>query len=170
MAAARPETTEVVTATPTTDLVVNPATGEALELASEATDRLAQERRAVTHLKRDLNDYLTFIDGELTRRLDRMGRRSAVVAGYTIETKAPTTTEYDQALLRNAIEDLIACDLLDQPVLDEVLVPVDPVPRKLNRTRLNTLLKHPNEKVREVLEACAQDVPQRRSVSIKEPK
>lgn len=149
--------------------VVNPATGTALDLATAATDIIAAERRDVVETKRDLDAYVSYLDESLTSRLDRMGRRSAVVGGYTIETKAPTTTEYDQSLLRNALEDLIACDLLDGEVLDEVLVPVDPVPRKLNRVRLNTLLKHPNEKVREVLAACAQEVPQRRSVSVKGP-
>lgn len=150
--------------------VVNPATGEAVELASAATDHLAQERRSVTDLKRDLDHYATFLDGELTRRLDRMGRRSASVGGWGIETKAPTTTEWDEALLYEALVDLVDWELLEAEVVDEVLVPVEPVPRKLNRTRLNTLLKHPEERVRKTLEACSQEVPQRRSVSIKEPK
>lgn len=148
--------------------VVNPATGEALELTSEATDRLAQERRGVTDLKRALDSYASHLDDELTRRLDRMGRRSADVGGWTIETKAPTVTDYPVAALRAALEDLVDADLLDDPVVDEVLVP-QPVTHKLNRTRLNTLLKHPEERVRAALKACAVENEQRRSVSVKEP-
>lgn len=154
-----------------TDLVpvVNPATGEALELTSEATDRLAHERRGVTDLKRSLDQYASHLDEELTRRLDRMGRRSADVNGWTIETKAPTTTDYPADALRSALEDLIDADLLADEVMDDVLVP-QPVTYKLNRTRLNTLLKHPDERVRSALAACAVETDvARRSVTVKEP-
>lgn len=148
--------------------VVNPATGEQLELASEATDRLAEERRGVTDLKRALDQYASHIDDELTRRLDRMGRRSAQVGGYEIETKAPTSIDYPIAGLREALSHLIEADLLDADVVDEVLVPVEPRPVKLNRTRLNTLLRHPSEVVRKTLEACAVETEQRRSVVVRE--
>jgi hypothetical protein len=149
--------------------VVNPATGEALELSTEATDRLAHERRGVTDVKRALDQYATHIDEELTRRLDRMGRRSAVVNGWKIETKAPTSTDYSVPALRVVLHSLVHANVLDPAVVDEVLVPVDPCPVKLNRVRLNTLLKHPDDRVREALAACAVETEVRRSVSVKGP-
>jgi hypothetical protein len=148
--------------------VVNPATGESVELASETTDRIAAERRGVTDLKRALDQYASHLDDELTRRLDRMGRRSADVGGWTIETKAPTTTDYPVDALRGALEDLIDADLLDEAVRDDLIVPTTTY--KLNRTRLNTLLKHPDERVREALAACAvESEVARRTVTVKEP-
>lgn len=146
--------------------LVNPMTGEVVPLDLE-TDLLARERRAATEMKTAINQYVAAVDEELTRRLDRMGRRSADVGGFSIETKAPTITEYPEEQLRGALEDLIDADLLDDAVLDEVLVP-QPVTHKLNRTRLNTLLKHPDERVREALAACAVETEQRRSVTVKE--
>lgn len=148
--------------------VVNPMTGEVVPLDLE-TDLLARERRAATDMKKSIDQYLSHIDDELTRRLDRMGRRSAVVGGYEIETKAPTTTDYPLDAVRAALEDLVDADLLDDEIVDEVLVP-QPVTYKLNRTRLNTLLKHADERVRKALEACAvEESVVRRSVSVKEP-
>ena len=151
------------------DIVVNPATGNTLDLPSETTDILAAERLDVIETKRALDNYASHIDTELTARLDKMGRRSANVNGWTIETKPPTTTDYPVDALRGALEDLIDADLLADEVMDDVLVP-QPVTYKLNRVRLNTLLKHPNERVREALAACAVETEvARRSVTVKEP-
>lgn len=151
-----------------TELVplVNPATGEVVTLDS-ATDLLAQERKRVVELKRALDQYASHIDDELTRRLDRMGRRSVTVGEFEIETKAPTKTDYDLNALLSALQSLVGEDLLEVDVIDEVLVPVEPRPVKLNRTRLSTLLKHPSERVRDALAACAVEVEQRRTVTVR---
>lgn len=148
-------------------VVVNPATGNALDLADTATDLLAAERREVVDIKRALDQFAAALDEQLTHRLDRMGTRSATVGQWTIETKAPTVTEYPADVLRSALEDLIDADILDDAILNEVLVP-QPVTYKLNRTRLNNLLKHPDERVRDALAACAVETEQRRSVQVKE--
>ena len=149
--------------------VVHPTAGTVLDLGSAATDEIARERKAVIDEKRSLDQYAAALDEALTDRLDRMGRRSAEVGGWTIETRAPTTTDYPLDAVRAALEDLVDADLLDDEIVDEVLVP-QPVTYKLNRVRLNTLLKHADERVRKALEACAVEEPvARRSVTVKEP-
>jgi hypothetical protein len=67
---------------------------------------IAGERRGVIDLKRALDDYATFLDAELNRRLDRMNMRSAVVGAYVIETKAPSKVEYPPEALREALAPL----------------------------------------------------------------
>jgi hypothetical protein len=155
----------------TTDLVqqfVNPSTGEVVTTA-DATDLLAQERRSVVAMKRSLDQYAAALDEELVRRLDKMGRRSAVVGGWKLETKAATVTAWDEQALLAALGELVGDDLLDPAIVDEVLPPVTPAPRKLDRSRANTLLRHPNPHVRAAIEACVSEVPQRRPVSVQEP-
>lgn len=154
---------EVTVPTPS-QVVVNPATGEAIELASEATDLLAAERKGVTELRSDLANYAFYLDEELTRRLDKENTRSADVGEWHIETKAPTTISFEPDRLAVAIHDLIAEDLLGESVAERVFIPQ---PDKINRREVDKLLKHSDKRVREHIAAAGTEEPQRRTVSVK---
>jgi hypothetical protein len=146
------------------ETIVNPATGEAVDLAKEATDLLARERRDVTELRASLANYATFLDEELTRRLDKENTRSADVGEWHIETKAPTTLTFEPDRLAVAVHDLIAENLLGESVVDKLFIPQ---PDKINRREVDKLLKHADKRVREHVAAAGSEEPQRRSVSVK---
>lgn len=147
-----------------TDVAVNPATGEAVDLKRDATDLLAAERRRVTELRDELSRYAAFIDAELTARLDKENTRSAEVGGYRIETKAPTTLTFEPGALATAVLDLVAEGLLGESVVEKVL---NPQPDKINRREVDKLLRHADKRVREHVAAAGTEEEQRRSVSVK---
>jgi ribosomal protein L25 (general stress protein Ctc) len=147
------------------EYAVNPATGEALELATADTDVIAGIRRGVIDLKRALDDYATFLDAELNRRLDRMNMRSAVVGAYVIETKAPSKVEYPPEALREALTALVEAGKIEADVVTRTVV-AEPVSYKVDRREVNKLLKHQDEDVRKAVEAAGVDTPQRRPVKI----
>lgn len=154
---------EVVNAS-TAVVAINPATGVAIELASEATDQLAGERRDVTDLRNALAQYAQAIDDELTARLDKENTRSAEVGGFKIETKAPTTLTFDPDTLHVALQDLIVEDILGKSVIDKVFIPQ---PDKINRREVDKLLKHADKRVREHIASAGKEELQRRTVSVK---
>lgn len=155
---------------PSTDLVhvVNPATGEALELATADTDRIAQERRGVTGLKRHLDDYASYLDSALNERLDKMNTRSAKVGSWTIETKAPSVAEYPVDALSKALDTLIEAGHLAPEVKDRVIVPQPPPPPKVDKREITKLLGHVEQEVRQAILAVGVQTPQRRTVTVKE--
>lgn len=145
-------------------VAVNPATGVAVDLASEATDLLAAERRDVTDLRNALAQYAQALDDEMTSRLDKENTRSADVGSWHIETKAPTIVSFDPDKLAVAIHDLIAEELLGESVLDKVLIHQ---PDKVNRREVDKLLKHADKRVREHIAAVGEESEQRRTVTVK---
>lgn len=143
---------------------INPATGVTVDLATEATDLLAAERRDVTELRAALAMYASYLDDALTARLDKENTRSAEVGGFRIETKAPTTISFEPGRLAVAVHDLIAEDLLGESVAERVFIPQ---PDKINRREVDKLLKHSDKRVRDHIAAAGIEEPQRRTVSVK---
>lgn len=144
--------------------VINPATGESIALADQATDLLARERRAVTELRDSLNQFASYLDEELTRRLDHENTRSATVGEWKIETKAPTTLTFESGALGVAIHDLISEGLLGESVIERVFIPV---PDKVNRREVDKLLRHADKRVREHIASVGTEEAQRRTVTVK---
>lgn len=147
--------------------VINPATGEALELTTAPTDRIAQERRGVTDLKAVLDDYATFLDAELNIRLDKGNTRSAWVGEWELSTKAPTQTVYPVDVLGRVLDELIAAGKLEQDVKDRVLVPQPPPPPKVSKREVTKLLAHSDQDVRVAVMNAGTQEPQRRTVAVK---
>lgn len=145
-------------------VAIRPSTGEALQLASEATDILAAHRRDALDFINAERRFIDAVDEELTRRLDKANTRSAEVGGFRIETKAPTTTAWDAEKLGLVIADLIAEDLLEESVMEQVLIPQ---PDKVNTAAAKKLLSHPDQRVRDHVATATTTVDQRRNVTVK---
>ena len=91
-----------------TDLITIPDTGELLDLSTAATDVLAIAFDGLKDAESDLKSLRSQIGEEITRRLDHEGRRSVTVDGWTVETTAPTTKQWDMDRLRADLAELVA--------------------------------------------------------------
>lgn len=149
-------------------LAINPATGNTLQLATEDTDVIAAERRDVVNLKKSLDDFASFLDAELNRRLDGMNTRSARVGSFAVETKAPFTTEYPVEALERVLDELIADGKLNEAVKPRVLKPQPPPPPKVDKREVLKLLAHSDQEVRQAVFEVGVETPQRRTVRVEE--
>ncbi|MCK9250042.1 MAG: hypothetical protein M0P31_13845 [Solirubrobacteraceae bacterium] len=128
--------------------VVNPLTGELVDIAAMATDALALERNEIRAAQDAIATWRRAIDAELTARLDHEAKRSARVAGYKLSVTAPTVRETDALGLRTALLALAADGVLSEAAVDAA---VEVVPTyKARRVGINALHKHADERVRNV--------------------
>ncbi|MCK9250664.1 MAG: hypothetical protein M0P31_17005 [Solirubrobacteraceae bacterium] len=126
--------------------VVNPLTGELVDVAALPTDALAVERNEIRAARDAISAWARAIDGELTARLDREARRSATVAGYKLSVTAPEVWSTDALGLRNALAALVADGVLSQAAVDAAVEPVTKV--EARRRGLTALHNHADERVK----------------------
>lgn len=151
-----------------TDLIVQPITGEAIELADWRADRLAGELEDVDDLRYRVNAYRDAIVAELARRADARGARKVRVDGVEYEVNAPTEEAYDPGRLMAALAPLVADGTIDQELVDALVVtppPKRPAPR-VDRRRVNTLKRSTNRRLLAALAAARVVAPARRTVKI----
>lgn len=153
--------------TPSNELIVNPATGEALDLAGTTTD-LCAAVAGIGEVRQMLDDYRQAVEDEIARRMDAANSRKDRVGDWEISVNAPTTETYPTDVLRDVVAQLVADGILDAVVLDRVIVRPEPKPPepRVDRREINKLRKHPNPEVAAQIEAAAVVAPARRNVKI----
>lgn len=97
------------------------------------------------------------VDAEVTRRIDRTGKRHVDLAGLPVGTvrlkvPAPPGPEYDPKALRDHLEKLAADDVIDQESVD-LVVPL--VPAKVYTRPLDILLSALDEEHAEAIRKLA---------------
>jgi hypothetical protein len=145
--------------------VLNPLTGELVDLAAATTTDLAIERDEVRTARDAISTWAKAIDQELTDRLDREAKRSATVGGYKLTVTAPTVRQTDEIGLRAALLKLVDDGVLSDAAVDAAVEVVEVV--KARRSGINALHKHANDRVRQVAGDYDQEVPnQSRRVTV----
>lgn len=130
-----------------TDLeVLNPASGELLNLRELDTNDLALTVARIDEHVGEVAAFRKALVDEAVRRLDSLAKRKANVGGYELETNAPTTVDYREDVLRAGIEELVAAGELDGAILEQLWptpAPPPPPAPKLNKRELNKLKADP---------------------------
>lgn len=153
-----------------TDLeVLNPASGELLNLRELDTNDLA---RAVARVDRHViavADFRKALIGESVRRLDSLAKRKALVGGYELETNAPSTVEYREDVLRENIEALVEAGKLEAAILEQLWptpAPAPPPKPKLDKRVVNKLKADPD--VAPAIAAASVRVNNNRTLKVRE--
>jgi hypothetical protein len=154
------------------EIVVHPRTGEAIEIATAATNDLAALRDAIVDWERtDVAGWKHAIDGELRDRLDHESVRSAVIgrgtARFRITVPAPTKTVWDGAAAYKAARDLVRQGLISETAAGRAVERV--VEYKPKHAALTQLAAHADERVAGAIGACRSTVkvdPKDRRVSV----
>lgn len=126
--------------------VVNPLTGELVNLADATTTDLAVERDEIRSARDAISAWAKAVDGELTRRLDMEAKRSATIGDYKLQVTAPTVRQTDEVGGRAAMLKLVVEGLLSEAAVDAAFEVVETI--KARRPGINALHKHANERVR----------------------
>lgn len=150
----------------TAPTVVNPATGELLDLvpATPLFD-LAAARDAVKQRVSELYEIAHLIDEEIARRADHEGTGTLHADHYTLVVPKPTKVGWDAAELSLVLEALVGEGRISRAKAQrslETVVTYKPVTRELNM-----LLAHVDPEVRESVAACRRVVEQDRRVTVK---
>lgn len=149
-----------------TRTVINPATGELLDLVpATPLERLAEARDAVKTRVSELYEIAHLLDEEIARRADHEGTGTLHAAGYTLTVPKPTKTAWDAHELGLALEALVNEGRISRGKAQralETVVTFKPVAKELNQ-----LLAHADQVVRESVEVCQRVVEQDRRVTVK---
>lgn len=141
-----PTTDDEVLAAYTELEVLNPASGELLNLRELDTNDLALTVARIDEHVGEVAAFRKALVDEAVRRLDSLAKRKANVGGYELETNAPTTVDYRDDVLRAKLEELIEAGELDRAILEQLWPAPPPAPPpapKLNKRELNKLKADP---------------------------
>lgn len=150
---------------PSTSVVLNPATGELLDVANASTTDIADWRLRAVELKRELDAMSSDLDVELARRLDAEGRRSARVGDYELTVPAPSKTEYDVERLGIALEALVRDGRIARGFAERC-IKVE-IKRSAKASEVTRMLAHVDPEVRAAAERICSTVPNARRVSVR---
>jgi hypothetical protein len=144
---------------------VHPRTGEVVDLAAATTTDLADLRDALLEHEHGLAAVKRRIDAELCRRLDFEGKRSARVGPYKLTASAPVSVEWDAEAAASALRRLVRAGALSAEAAAEAVTRVTTY--KPVHGKLNALLRHADERVREAVAECKTErVNDRRRVGV----
>lgn len=133
-------------------IVVNPATGEVLDLAVAPTTAIAEWRADLIELKWQLDALAHSLDDEVARRLDFEGHRSAQVGDWDLSVEAPTVVSWEVEMLGFHLEALVTDGRISRGVAERCLERV--VTFKPRPVELKRLLAHADPEVRRSIEEC----------------
>jgi hypothetical protein len=91
-----------MTTTENTRTLVQPASGELVDLNAPTTE-LAAGLERLDELVMRLGDFRQAVTDELARRMDTANSRTERVGDYVLKTNAPTSEEYPVRPLREAL-------------------------------------------------------------------
>ncbi|HEU4975723.1 MAG TPA: hypothetical protein VFT50_11580 [Baekduia sp.] len=149
--------------------VVNPATGEVVDLDTAPTTDLASGLQDLEALLTRLGDFRQLVIDTLAGRMDTANSRTERVGEFILETNAPTVEDCPVGPLREVLDRLVADGVLDGSVVDRVITtppPKFPEPRVAKR-ELNKLKGHADERVTDAISEVVERRPQRRTLKIK---
>lgn len=150
-------------------LNVNPATGEALSITDAPVGRLFDELYLIGEHVDRIADYRRALERELVARADRRAVRSVTADGCDYTVNAPTTDDYDLAILKRELGPLIADGTIDREFLDALIVqpprPPAPAPR-VDKRAIARLLKSDDRRLLAAIAAARRRVPNNRTVKL----
>jgi hypothetical protein len=151
-------------------LAVIPVTGEVVAQTATTTELVAALELIDSYVD-DLRDVRQTLVDEAARRLDANGVRSAEVGDLKLATNPPAEDRYDVRRLRENLEPLIEAGKLDAALLDALIVTPDPKPvePRVDRRRLNVLLKSDDRELLAALAGARDRVTTRRTLKIERP-
>jgi len=151
----------------TTDLVVIPVTGEAIDLNGPTTD-LARTIEQIRGYLDGLIDVRRHVADELAARLDTANSRTEQVGDYLIKTNAPTQEDYSPAVLRAELEELITAGTLDAVVLDRVITTPEPKPPepRVDKREINKLKRSTDPAVLRAVATARTITPNTRTITV----
>lgn len=146
--------------------LIDPSTGEALDLATATTGQLAAYRDHVRDWETVARQAKKLTDGELLRRMDARNEHTMYEGGYKITAPASEEkTEYDSARLRELLLGLAADPEvnLDPEAVEDAVQTV--VTYKARKAKVEGLRKR-GGMIADVIEECSQVVGVERRVSV----
>lgn len=156
-----------MTTTENTRTLVQPASGELVELDAPTTDLVAGLERLEELVDR-LMEFRRLVVDEVAARMDTANSRTERVGDYVLKTNAPTSEDYPVRPLREALRGLVEAGVLDPVVLERVIVTPPPTPPepKVDKRELNKLKGHADPRVARAIGAVRQRTPNRRTLKI----
>jgi hypothetical protein len=156
-----------MTTTENTRTLVQPASGELVDLNAPTTE-LAAGLERLDELVMRLGDFRQAVTDELARRMDTANSRTERVGDYVLKTNAPTSEEYPVRPLREALRRLVELKVLDPVVLERVVKTPPPTPPepKVDKRELNKLKNHADPRVARAIGAVRQRTPNRRTLKV----
>lgn len=96
-----------LTPQPATAPILNPATGEVLDLATEPSDVLARALVEVREAEVNLRAFVGHVKAEVLARMDAEGTWTVRAGGYKLTGDGPGRTEFDAPALWLALQALV---------------------------------------------------------------
>ena len=151
-------------------LIVHPLSGGVLK-EDDPTDVLCQALMDHRDILDALAGWKLTVERELIRRLDAANTRKEQIGNYQLETNAPRSESYTVEGVREALQPLVDSGQLDAVVLERVITtptpkpPPTPTPR-IAKVEVNKLKKHPEQAVRDAIDAACEELDNARSLKI----
>lgn len=150
--------------TPTLAVVVDPATGEAIELATASTDTLAEFLANTRELESRFREQKRAASDEILGRMDREASWTARVGAWTLKGKSPApVTVYDAQGLRETLDSFVDEGLVSVTAAGEAVEVVTTL--KVHARGVNALLKL-GGRVAEAVRAHGSEQSPERTVSV----
>jgi hypothetical protein len=144
--------------------VVNPVTGESLDLIGAEWERLAHIRATIIELGHRTDELAHMLDSEVARRLDLTNDRHIEVDGYRLTVNAPRRTAWDVPKLMQVLTELVSEGRLARGAAQRAIkteVSHKPVAREVTK-----LVEHDDPMVRDRIKECRTIVPATRRVTV----
>lgn len=152
--------------------VMNPATGEVIDLVDATTTDLARAVQAVNELYGELAAFRQALIDEVAGRMDTANARTEQVGDYKLTTNAPTESTYGVQALREELAPLTEGDdaPLNPIVLERLITtppPAEPEPR-VDKREVNKLAKSGDPRVLAALARARTVSPNRRTLKVEQ--
>lgn len=146
--------------------VINPTTGEVLDLATADDRQLAEWRAAVIDWKRNADQAIGHVDAEIVRRMDARNDHTIRVEGFKLSAPASADkVEYDGEALFNALWVLAASGEVDlEPDAVRAAVKLETVHKPV-ASKIAGLLKRGGV-IAETIQEHARTIPVARRVKV----
>ena len=145
--------------------LVNPFTGELLELKEAGTDQLAEFSTQLDVAVQRIGEMRQVIEGEWIRRADM--DVTEVIEGEQYRVSVPaagTTTRWDAGRVKETLTELIAEGVLSEAALSEILVSKPAPDPRPDARKLKKLTDR--DDIGERIKACSVELPKPRSVKV----
>ena len=152
-------------------LVVNPATGEVIELAGASDVELGQILAGIKHFRAQISSLKSRIDAELVGRMDHHAKYTINLPGLRLTAPSPGVVEYDPKALLPVLERAVEESVISEGAASEALEQV--ITYKPRKAGIAALLKGRDlsparAALAEAIEGCKAQATRPRTVTVKE--
>ena len=151
--------------------VLVPVTGELVNLDELKGDELADRLEAADELLQHVFAFRDAVVAEFAQRADRLGARTVELDGVKVEVNAPTEDVYDVDRLRAELAPLVEEGVIAKELLGALIPEPKPAPPpapKVDKRRLNALLKSDDRRLLAALAAARTRNPTKRKTRVVE--